>query len=247
MTNLYLAPTAGLCLALASLLVGCTTTPLNPEQNQQLDQAVANRDPAQLTGRMRYLYEQRVRTAEVDEALSTGESENLRGRQKSRYEEEVDYARIEEEKAQAEAAALAESERLAAEERARQVKLDKELAALKAAEKRELAKQRKIAEAKALQQKIKEPVHDDWLDDMRALTSHFKTNGFEPATRLVDVYARTMQYLLHVNPTEEQFSSFYSKFSDTEKLDHRRMFHNKTGTELIAQFWDERDTDKATN
>ena len=242
--------TAAIFAMLSLTVVGCAVT-TTPEQDQKLEQAVESRDPTALQGTLRVLYDRRISEIEVSEAVAKRDPSSLKGRQHLSYARQVDVklqeeaslqaAREAEEQKRLEAlAAEAEKQRLEEERLAQLEREAAELAALQRAEAAENARLRKIADARAFQRKIKQPIHDNWISDMKDLTQHFRENGFEPATRLVDVYARTMQFLVHAKPNEQQFSAFYAKFSETEKLDHRRMFANKTGTELIAGFWDGR-------
>lgn len=214
----------------------------------RVEQAARNRDPSNLDRLELVMYNRevsrqvraadrqeydRLRTAEKQRKAEFRAAEKKRQEDKRLAKEEVRLAK--EQKLADEAAK--EEQRLAAiaarEEEKRLVQLDIE----NRKKARAQARQQKIAEAERVKFKAAQPLHPEWGEDMRDLTAFLKQNDFEPAHRLVDVYARTMQFLVHISPDADQFSEFYAGLTDSEKLDHRRLFQDGTGQDLLAQFW----------
>lgn len=198
----------------------------------RVEQAAINKDPSELSRVEMALYNREIKRKEILDARKLRVEQRLLAKEQKEEQKRLELAKKEQIKREKEAelAAIAK-----AEEDKRQAEA-RRLASIEAAEKE---RQRKINEKIAFKEKIAQPLHPEWNEDMAMLTDYFKSNGYEPAQRLVSVYARTMQFLVHASPDTDQFNDFFSEFSDTEKLDHRRMFSNEEGQELLAEFWSE--------
>jgi len=247
-------------LFMGILLPGCAVHYSKPEI-QIVDDAIRAGNPGDLRGKLLYLYQQKDRKLRVEQAAINKDPSGLSRVEMALYNRQIKRKEIHdarkllaEQKLQAKAQkdeqnrlALAKEEQkkrekeeeLAAIAKAEEAKRQAEAQRLASIEEVEKARQRKRDEKVAFKQKISEPLHQEWDADMAMLADHFKSNGYEPAQRLASVYARTMQFLVHASPDTDQFNDFFSEFSDTEKLDHRRMFHNEEGQELLAEFWSE--------
>jgi len=227
-------------LFMGTLLPGCAVHYSKPEI-QIVDDAIRAGNPGDLRGKLLYLYQQKDRKLRVEQAVKRKEIHDARKllaeqklQAKAQKDEQNRLALAKEEQKKRE-----KEEELAAIAKAEEAKRQAEAQRLASIEEVEKARQRKRDEKVAFKQKISEPLHQEWDADMAMLADHFKSNGYEPAQRLASVYARTMQFLVHASPDTDQFNDFFSEFSDTEKLDHRRMFHNEEGQELLAEFWSE--------
>ncbi len=246
-----------LCLT-AVLTAGCSVS-YTKQDLATVDKALRTGNADHLRGKQLYLYQQKERKSRVEKAAISRDPSNLDRLELVMYKREVrrlervaekeELTRLRQaeqqrqeakqvaEQRRQEASRIAEEERLAAiaaqEERQR--------LADEAKEQRRIAKeqerQRKIADAERIKRKMAEPLHADWKSDMQDLTVFLKEKDFEPAHRLVDVYARTMQFLVHLEPDADQFSDFYATLTDSEQIDHRRLFQDGTGRELLTEFW----------
>jgi len=203
-----------------------------------VDRALLTGDESELSGKTKFLYQRKLRERKVEQAAINRDPSGLDHIEKRMYKKELRRVKEREkiaEKERVEAVAAARLAAIEAEaERTRLAELEAERLRLE----KERKRQERIAAAKAYKKKIAQPIHPEWNQDMANLTEYFKTNGFEPAHRLVGVYARTMQFLVHESPSAQQFSSFLSKYSDIEQLDHRRLFVDETGVDLVAKFWE---------
>jgi len=251
-----------LSLVLACLLTACAA-PYSAAERETVDNAIRSGDTSLLRGKTRYLYQTTVRQMKVEDAALRADPSGLDHIEIAMYRQEVEKlkwkqkreaVKAEQEKEKQRLAAIRaqkqEEKRLAQEleekekreaEEARLLAEKQEQDRLKKIADAEAARAKKIAEAEAFENKIAQPVHAEWQDDMEMLATHFKSNDFEPADRLVDVYSKTMQFLVHASPDNDQFNTFFAKFSDTEKKDHSRMFQDAEGIELLAKFWEEHD------
>jgi len=254
------------CLLFASLLLtGCAAS-YSKQDLRTVDDALRSGNGSHLTGKLGYLYRKEARKVRVEQAARNLDPSNLdrielvmykrEVRRQARTADKLEYQRLraeenerKEQKRLAEEKVRQEKERALAAEAAKE---EQRLAAVAAKEEekrqallkienrnkaKELARQEKLAEAERIKQKAAQPLHPEWGEDMQDLTAFMKKNDFEPAHRLVDVYARTMQFLVHLSPDADQFSDFYASLTDSEKLDHRRLFQDGTGQDLLAQFW----------
>jgi len=245
---------------MGAMLSGCAVKYSKPEI-QIVDDAIQAGNPGDLRGKLLYLYQQKDRKIRVEQAAINKDPSGLSRVEMALYNRQIKRKEIldarairaeqrrlaQEQKAEQKRQAIAKKEQeqrakeeeLAAIAKAEESKRQAEAQRLANIEKAEKERQRKIDEKIAFKEKIAQPLHPEWNEDMEMLTDYFKSNGYEPAQRLVSVYARTMQFLIHASPDTDQFNDFYSEFSDAEKLDHRRMFANEEGKELLAEFWSE--------
>ena len=247
------------------LLTGCAAS-YSKHELRTVDDALRSGDGSHLTGKLGYLYRKEARKIRVEHAARNLDPSGLdrielvmynrEVRRQARVADKLEYQRLraaederKEEKRLAKEKVRLEKERVLAAETAKE---EARLAAIAAEEEekrqallkienrkkaKEQARQDKLAEAERIKQKAAQPLHPEWGEDMQDLTAFMKKNDFEPAHRLVDVYARTMQFLVHLSPDADQFSDFYASLTDSEKLDHRRLFQDGTGQDLLAQFW----------
>lgn len=247
------------CLCFTAVVLGGCSVSYTKQELATVDTALRTGEASHLRGKVRYLYQRKERKLRVEEAARKGDPSNLGRLELVMYNREVKrLARVTEkqelqrlrqaEQQRQEEQRLAEEQkqeaiRLAEEQRLAKIAAEEEekRLATEASERRKLAKeqerQRKLAEAARVKRKMAEPLHADWKTDMEQLTTFMKEKDFEPAHRLVDVYARTMQFLVHLNPDADQFSDFYSTLTESEKIDHRRLFQGGTGQELLTEFW----------
>ena len=239
-----------LLVGLSVMISACSTTTPDPAARAaRIEQALQSRDPTGLRGRDRYDYNQKLAELELQEAIARRDPSALKGRQKLAYQREIEAAQQQQKQQQRRQREAKEANRKSAqakqarEAKRRQQQAENEQARQLEAEQR--AKEQALLEQMKRQEEMQRPVHSEWESDMAALQEYFVVNEFEPASRLVDVYAKTMQFLMNTQPSEEQFSEFYAAFSETEKLDHRRMFHNPRGTDLLASFWTRQQEQKA--
>ncbi len=211
------------------------------QRKLRVDQAALKRDPSDLDRLELVMYKREIRrlerVAEKEELTRLRQADQKRKEEQRLAEEKrIEAERLAEEK-RIEAERLAEEQRLAEiaaeEEKQRLAEEAREQRRIE----REQEKQRKIAAAEQKKRKMAEPLHADWKTDMQDLTVFLKEKDFEPAHRLVDVYARTMQFLVHIKPDAEEFSDFYATLTDSEQIDHRRLFQDGTGQELLTEFW----------
>jgi len=242
------------------LLTGCAAS-YSKHDLRTVDDALRSGDGSHLKGKLGYLYRKEARKIRVEHAARNLDPSGLdrielvmynrEVRRQARTADKLEYQRLraeederKEEKRLAKEKVRLEKERVLAAEAAEE---EQRLAAIAAEEEEkrqallkiedQRARQDKLAEAERIKQKAAQPLHPEWGEDMQDLTAFMKKNDFEPAHRLVDVYARTMQFLVHLSPDADQFSDFYASLTDSEKLDHRRLFQDGTGQDLLAQFW----------
>jgi len=247
-------------MLMSVMLSSCAVKYSKPEI-QIVDDAIRAGNPGDLRGKLLYLYQQKDRKIRVEQAAINKDPSGLSRVEMALYNRQIKRkeildaraARVEEKRlateqraekkrlaiAQKEQQKREKEEQLAAIAKAEEAKRQAEAKRLASIEEAEKARQRKIDEKIAFKEKIAQPLHPEWNEDMEMLTDYFKSNGYEPAQRMVSVYARTMQFLIHASPDTDQFNDFFSEFSDAEKLDHRRMFANEEGKELLAEFWSE--------
>lgn len=218
------------------LLSACATS-YSQGDRDVVDRAISTGDESELRGKTRYLYLRKLRQLKVEDAARRRDPSELDYIEIAMYEKELARVKKLEIVEAREKVELEEQQRLAAIEAEEERKAKALAVAMERINARDRARKEKLEQAEEFERKIAEPLHPEWTRDMDMLATYFKSKGFEPAPRLVDVYARTMQFLVHATPSSDQFNNFYEKFSDVEKQDHSRMFHDDTGVELLAKFW----------
>ena len=237
-----------LVLALSMLAISACVAPYTEQEIKIVDDAILTGNTSQLRGRTEYLFQREIRKLRVQQAARNLDPTGLDYLEMGLFREELarlDRAKVEARLEQERLAELRELERQRAAEEQRlaeiAAKAEAELAAVREArriaDEKEKARQQKIAAEQDYQRKIKEPIHEEWNEDIDLLAEHFDSNDFKPADRLASVYARTMQTLLNGSSDTDRFSEFFAKLSDAEQADYNRLFVDQVGVDLVSDFW----------